>query len=221
MARPTNAESARLTEHIVEIATRSFLRDGYANASMEQIAMAAGTSKRSLYARFASKSDLFREVVLNYSGATLGQLRNRADDDRPMVAQLSDACRRILEIVLMPDVVAMERIVISEAVNFPELALAIDAAREQGIAYLGFTISGASLAPKDGRSSRNAASQLWDLVIAPAVRSAVLGLAPCKVTDESMRTVDEGVQALWSKGLPAERRAPYARRQATGHAVGR
>lgn len=199
MARPTNAESAKLTEHIVEMATRSFLRDGYANASMEQIALAAGTSKRSLYARFASKSDLFREVVLNYSGATLGQLTNKAGDDRPLVEQLCEACGRILEIVLEPDVVAMERIVISEAISFPELALAIDAAREQGVAYLNSTISNASVDLGDRGAPAKTGSHLWDLVIAPMVRSAVLGLVPCRVTDDTARIVRGGVGALWGE----------------------
>ena len=48
---------------IAEAATRLFITQGYASVSMDAIARAAGVSKATLYAYFASKERLFANLV--------------------------------------------------------------------------------------------------------------------------------------------------------------
>ena len=52
-------------DKIVNVATKLFSRFGFHKTSMDEIAKIARKAKGSLYYHFASKEDLFREVVLN------------------------------------------------------------------------------------------------------------------------------------------------------------
>ena len=48
----------------MEAATALFLRDGYRNTSMDQVAADAAVSKQTVYKQFADKEQLFRDIVL-------------------------------------------------------------------------------------------------------------------------------------------------------------
>jgi AcrR family transcriptional regulator len=54
--------SARV-QHLLEIARQEFVRTGFAKASMDGIARAAGVSKETIYRHFADKEALFRAAV--------------------------------------------------------------------------------------------------------------------------------------------------------------
>src|SRR5688500_14843312 len=60
--RPTLAETSRLDQDVREAALELFLEHGYDGTSMDAIARAAGTTKASLYSRFAGKDTVFRAV---------------------------------------------------------------------------------------------------------------------------------------------------------------
>jgi AcrR family transcriptional regulator len=63
-SRPTQAERrARTREHLLEAAYVVFVRRGFAAASLDEIAEAAGLSKGALYYNFAGKEDLFLALV--------------------------------------------------------------------------------------------------------------------------------------------------------------
>ena len=51
-------------EKIIEAAEQLFIKQGFSATSMEEVAAAARASKRTIYARFASKEDLFSAVML-------------------------------------------------------------------------------------------------------------------------------------------------------------
>ena len=63
-----DGRSARKRRAIMEAATASFLRDGYRNTSMDQVAADAAVSKQTVYKHFADKEQLFREIVLGVTG---------------------------------------------------------------------------------------------------------------------------------------------------------
>lgn len=72
---PLRQETARNTRaRIRDAAAALFVTQGYAATTMRQVAGAAGVAERTVYAAFASKADLFGEVV----GVTL------AGDDLPV-----------------------------------------------------------------------------------------------------------------------------------------
>ena len=54
---------AQRREQILEAATRAFARGGFANTGLDAIAAEAGVTPVILYRHFASKADLYREVL--------------------------------------------------------------------------------------------------------------------------------------------------------------
>src|ERR1700757_2489233 len=52
---------------IVEAAERLFLERGFASVSMDELAEAAGVARRTLYNQFASKEEIFREMLVRVS----------------------------------------------------------------------------------------------------------------------------------------------------------
>ena len=115
--------SARKRRAIMEAATTVFLRSGYLGTSMDEIAALAEVSKQTVYKHFTDKERLFAEIILAtidrvgepfYAGInTLGD----TDD-------LGELARRLIKIVLSPDVLALRRLVIGEAGRFPRLGRA-------------------------------------------------------------------------------------------------
>lgn len=60
---PRRLPRAERREQILGAATRAFARAGFANTGLESIAAEAGVSLVILYRHFASKADLYREVL--------------------------------------------------------------------------------------------------------------------------------------------------------------
>ena len=56
---------AERREQILEAATRAFARGGFANTGLDAIAAEAGVTPVILYRHFASKADLYREIIEN------------------------------------------------------------------------------------------------------------------------------------------------------------
>lgn len=61
--RPTAEESLELDELIQASALEQFLQSGFEAATMDNIAQAAGITKRTLYARYKDKQTLFQRVL--------------------------------------------------------------------------------------------------------------------------------------------------------------
>ena len=53
---------------IVDAAERLFLERGFGAVSMDDLAEAAGVARRTLYNQFASKEEIFREMLPGVSG---------------------------------------------------------------------------------------------------------------------------------------------------------
>ena len=192
--RPTLAEAKTLTERIVSTATRIFLDKGYASTSMEEVALAAGTAKRTLYSRFPAKSDLFRAVVVDYSSKTLGVMP-QGEQAAALAESLYNDCIRLMEIALTPDVVALQRIIRAEVERFPELATSFELARDQALDHLTRRLSEAVAAGEIAVADvRFAAQQLMALTVEMEARSVGMGLAPPCVTPEARERCRAAVQ---------------------------
>jgi TetR/AcrR family transcriptional repressor of mexJK operon len=132
-AQPDGAEtgrSARKRHAIMAAATTLFLRDGYRNTSMDQIAADAAVSKQTVYKQFADKEQLFRDIVLGVTGnseAIITEMTSalRSADVASLAelrTVLTDLACRYIDGVLQPHVLALRRLIIAEAERFPDLA---------------------------------------------------------------------------------------------------
>jgi AcrR family transcriptional regulator len=124
---PKAALMARKRAVIVDAALKAFLDAGYAEASVNQIAAAAGVSIKTLYRHFESKDDLFSAVMQAACGKMPGA--DIPEDDEPPPAwydvppadALPKAGEEYLRHVLSPDQLALYRVVTRDAHRFPEL----------------------------------------------------------------------------------------------------
>ena len=124
MNTPTDGHRRRQVakrEEILAIATEVFLREGYGRASMDQVHVRVGGSKRTLYNYFPSKEALFEAIVTEVSDRVLAALRPPLGDDdlrRTLMKMGTD----YLRVLLSPNGLALYRAMVSEAPHFPELA---------------------------------------------------------------------------------------------------
>lgn len=113
---------AERRQRLCEAAAGVFLRDGYAAASMDEVARAAGMSKRTLYHVFPSKAALFEATI----AATLVPIA--LDTDLEREPDLKRALTGILvtaaEHLLAARQIGIFRLVIGERHCSPELAQA-------------------------------------------------------------------------------------------------
>jgi TetR/AcrR family transcriptional regulator, mexJK operon transcriptional repressor len=119
--------SAAKRRAILDAAQTVFLRDGYAGATMDQVAALAAVSKQTVYKHFADKKRLFTAVLTDEISATEGLTRDMVaalGDSDDVAADLRAFARRHVVEVTEPHLVNLRRIVIAEADRFPELAQA-------------------------------------------------------------------------------------------------
>jgi TetR/AcrR family transcriptional repressor of mexJK operon len=95
---------------------------------MEEIAAAAGLTKRTLYNNYAGKDALFREIVaetIEYAEAFARGVREEfaAGMTAANLSETLDSLGRRLALgIVRPEVIALRRLLIGEAREFPELA---------------------------------------------------------------------------------------------------
>lgn len=106
---------------ILGAARRAFLGAGFGAVSMDQIAREAGASKATVYAHFASKEELFGAVVAEMSERYFRGFSASELDPIEVAASLTTLARRFLDLVLSPEAVALNRIIIGEVTRFPAL----------------------------------------------------------------------------------------------------
>lgn len=158
-----------------------FVAQGFAGASLDAIARDAGVAKRTLYARYACKADLFAEVVRRMADLCLLPLTEppSVSDGAPR-ARLTRIGRHLLERTLAPDALALHRLIIAEASRFPAIAtLGMDLGWRRIVsalaAYLEAEVALGRLHFGDGPSVEEAADQFLSLTVAGAQRQALQG----------------------------------------------
>jgi AcrR family transcriptional regulator len=122
--RPSRQQAARLGERIVDAATHLFLAQGYGATSVEAVARRARISKRTFYHRFDDKPALFVAVVHRI----IDRLRSPADVES-LVGDLQEVLQRlarfILRAALLPQAIALNRMLVAESARFPKLAAVV------------------------------------------------------------------------------------------------
>lgn len=108
-----------LREHIKWTAKDVFLELGFERASMDVVASRAKTSKRSLYAHFESKENLFLAVIELVRGLFLSRLGRPGDYPGRPAEALVVFCGRYLETLLFEGSIQMFRLSAAETSRFP------------------------------------------------------------------------------------------------------
>jgi TetR/AcrR family transcriptional regulator of autoinduction and epiphytic fitness len=127
-------------EAIVGAAQRLFLERGFGAVSMDDLAAAAGVARRTLYNQFASKEEIFREMLLRVSG----QLEDAFPPGIETRGEVEDVLRLIARMILglhqNPEYLGFLRMVVADSRQFPwiaeEFAAVMEPQTERFVRYL-------------------------------------------------------------------------------------
>ena len=115
---------------IVDAAERLFLERGFGAVSMDDLAEAAGVARRTLYNQFASKEEIFREMLPRVSG----QLEDLLPPGIETQGDVEDVLRLIAEAILalhgQQKYLGFFRMVVAESRQFPWITEAFAAVME-------------------------------------------------------------------------------------------
>jgi len=132
--RPTRAEAERRHVALLETAMRLFLERGFEPVTIEEIAKRAGVAKRFIYARYEDKSALFVAAVEQSFLGRMEALHAIEPSPRGPEWGLLELGRALLDMALQPEVLALHRLFMSAAPQFPDLAKRlVERNRERGV----------------------------------------------------------------------------------------
>ena len=185
-----------------------FLRDGYAGASVDDIARAGGVSKATLYTYFTDKSVMFHEVMRASAAELLADSPRPAPVDLPPARHLAPLLRAMLDWLLSPDCLSLHRLAIAEAHRFPDCISDYVRQRDAAVlapirAQIDRWIAAGAIAPHD--SARSAGNLAAMLAGAP-VQQALLGSPP-----DPERIARLAGDCAWLFRLAHDRDLPAAR----------
>ncbi|MGH9380608.1 MAG: TetR/AcrR family transcriptional regulator [Thermoanaerobaculia bacterium] len=191
---------------VVDAARTLFLRLGYAGTTMEEIAALAGLTKRTVYNNYADKDALFTRIVreiIAYAEEFARGLREELAveiDATNLAAALDDLGRRLALGIVRPEVVAVRRLLIGEAREFPALAAEyFDRAPGQVLEALtwGFERLGQAGLLRVADARRAAAQFAYLIAGEPLDRAVLVGTTPPK--DDVIACAREGVETFLAR----------------------
>ncbi len=117
--------AARKRAQIQRAAIGLFLQHGYAATSVDDITAAARVSKQTIYKHFGGKEGLFLAIIDDTVGEVLEELFHRIDFQLGHTgdpeADLQALGRRLIDLIMRPELLDLRRLVIGEASRFPQL----------------------------------------------------------------------------------------------------
>ena len=107
---------------IYEAARHEFAANGFAATSTETVARRAGVSTKTLYRIVPNKAALFEGVVSDRLDSFLSDFSLHVAEGADIETGLNAALMAYADLALDPEVVALQRIILQEAGQFPDLA---------------------------------------------------------------------------------------------------
>jgi AcrR family transcriptional regulator len=183
--RPSAAEAGMIEDKILDTSAALFFAQGYGAVSIEEIVRQAQISKRTLYARYQNKQALFGAVVER----VVHKMRPDGDSTDKLFqgANVEEVLRRIAPILLKaslsPEGLALQRLMLSEAMRFPELAKIMHehGARREAIQRIATLLRRNEKPGKKSSVSPEYAAEQFMFMVTAAPQRRALGLgAPMK-----------------------------------------
>jgi AcrR family transcriptional regulator len=106
---------------ILEAARQEFAAHGFAATSIENVARRAGVSTKTLYRIVPDKKTLFEATVTQRMDRFASVVSLRACEGGNIEAALPDALLACADLVLDPEVIAIQRLILADSDKFPEI----------------------------------------------------------------------------------------------------
>jgi TetR/AcrR family transcriptional repressor of mexJK operon len=119
--RPKASELEARAAKLIDTASRLFNQHGYGKVSLETIAREAHVAVRTIYVKYGGKQGLL-EAVMVAKRDRFFSLHDFEADTRPLRDIVRTFAGNFLKMITAPDSMCMQRMVIAEAFENPELA---------------------------------------------------------------------------------------------------
>jgi len=120
--RPTREQAEQRHEELLDYALKLFLDKGYELTTIEGIALAVGMTKRTVYARYADKSALFKAAVQRAIDLVTVPIETlQAAESEDLEATLTNIARIRVANVMTPVGIRLQRILSAESYRFPDI----------------------------------------------------------------------------------------------------
>lgn len=120
--RPTKEQQAARHAELLRLALSQFLEHGFDQATVDGIAAEVGMAKRTIYARYKDKAELFRaavdRAVDEYTVSAEDLARAETGDLRET---LLNVARLRLANLCRPDTIQLQRVLTAQSYHFPDL----------------------------------------------------------------------------------------------------
>lgn len=210
-SRTEDPRVTRTRAAVTTAARRLFLRQGYVGTTMDEIALEAGLTKRTLYNNYADKETLFIGIVREVATFAEAYARELPDalvqgtTSRNVDTVLQNTAERLALAIVRIEVVTLRRLLIGEARTFPALAKeyfqrapgrviealagAFDRLGEDGVLRVG---------QRHDTDARSVATQFAYLIAgAPLDRAMLTGTIPTR--EEILSGAREGVHTFLAR----------------------
>ena len=196
------SESKR--QSIVAMATEVFRENGFERASMSEICARVGGSKATLYSHFASKEELFLEVVFHSFEREFDAIYSSITDDQGDFPELlRDFGRQLLSVVFSSEFVPFRRLVFGDSAP-PELRrMAFENGPKRGHDRLELILVEAMAAGKLRPADASVAAwQLQSLLQAEILYPVMMGVKEGVLADEVEVCVRDAVDVFMRAYAP-------------------
>jgi AcrR family transcriptional regulator len=183
--RPTATERRSRETEILTAALDVFLESGYGASTVDELAAAAQVTKRTLYAYYGDKAEIFSAMVKYLAAAV--SLDAASDRDT-----LETLAARIVGRLHSDELVGLHQLVIAESTRFPELALILHSSGDaRHIARLAEHIR----AERDP-AREPLAEPLFSLLLGEKHRRRLLGIDPAPTPGQAAAHADAALAQL-------------------------
>lgn len=121
MNNKPQARSVQRRKKIMKVALDMFLEHGFSATSMSAIASQVGGSKGTLYNYVKTKEELFQECVQQHIETQAAQVYRVVEESGSLRVTLLQYCTSLLKAITSKRDIALNRLVIAEAVRFPDI----------------------------------------------------------------------------------------------------
>jgi AcrR family transcriptional regulator len=123
--RPPKRLAGEVDARVIDAARKIFLERAFEGASIGDISQAARSGKRTIYARFRNKRELFTAVVTHDSTSRISQFASEAPIGPTIEERLTGAGILMLRSALEDERIALMRLAIAEMQRFSDLSSTI------------------------------------------------------------------------------------------------
>lgn len=196
--RPCDNLRAQRLQELLDTAAELFVANGYQGTSLDAVASCAGASKRTLYAHYSSKAELFQAVVRRETD----KMHRYAQSQLPLNEPVSQALERFgleqIHLLSQERSVRLLRALIATAEPFPELArsFADVFSHKCTLALESYLRQKAQQGQLVLARPRLAAHLLQSMIVGPYILTAQLGLQPSSAVRNQKTYVRECVRTF-------------------------